>query len=130
MDSTGTDSGRYMSTDKGRIIMPFILIASVGFVVMSGTIFYAAMFGNFLEEGRVLVEMPWGLVSLVDIYLGLILFSLWVLWREQLSTASLVWVVLIVCLGNVISCLYILNAYRESGSDMLKFWHGSRSGKM
>ena len=57
------------------------VVACIGFVLMSATIIYALLFGDLMVEGPVLADMPWGLVSLVDIYLGLLLFSLWVIWR-------------------------------------------------
>ena len=51
-----------------------ILAAGAGFVIMAGTILYAVLHGNFRTEGALLLEMSWGLVSLVDIYLGLLIF--------------------------------------------------------
>jgi hypothetical protein len=43
--------------------------------------------------------MPWGIVSLVDLYTGFILFSIWIVYREQSWWRSLVWVVLMMTLG-------------------------------
>ena len=115
-----------VSSDRDYIRF-VILAAGAGFVIMAGTILYAVLHGNFRTEGALLLEMSWGLVSLVDIYLGLLIFSFWVLWREQFSIAALVWVFLIISLGNMVSCVYILRACLLADGDMLKFWHGNQS---
>ncbi len=104
-----------------------VFAAGAGFVIMAGTILYAALYGNFRTEGAALLEMSWGLVSLVDIYLGLLMFSFWVLWREQFSLPGLVWVLFIITLGNMVSCLYVLRACLLADGDMLKFWYGNQS---
>ena len=103
-----------------------VFAAGAGFVVMAGTILYATMYGNFRSEGAVLLEMSWGLVSLVDIYLGLLLFSFWVMWREQFSLQGLIWVLFIITLGNMVSCVYILRACLMADGNMTKFWHGNK----
>lgn len=107
-----------------------MLASFAGFLIMAGTIIYALVSGSFWTEGPVLVDMPWGLVSLVDIYLGLLIFSAWVLWREQFSLIAGLWALLIIILGNMITCLYILKACWTADGDMVKFWHGSRVGKL
>ncbi|MFT7457877.1 MAG: hypothetical protein ACI909_000545 [Planctomycetota bacterium] len=115
-----------MKTGKAKpgMLRPLVLVASAGFIIMAGFIIYAMMIGNLMTEGSTLLAMPWGMVSLVDIYLGLILFSLWVVWREDFSLAGICWAVLIISLGNMLSCLYILKACRDAGRNMKKFWLG------
>jgi uncharacterized protein DUF1475 len=102
------------------------ILGYCGFFIMSFFIFYAVVFGDFSKESSVLTSMPWGIVSLVDIYLGLILFSCWVIWREQDKRIASVWMLLILALGNVVSCLYILKAAYESDGNILGFWLGKQ----
>ncbi|MFT5133774.1 MAG: hypothetical protein ACI9SC_002247, partial [Gammaproteobacteria bacterium] len=45
-------------------------------------------------------------------------------WREDFSLAGICWAVLIISLGNMLSCLYILKACRDAGRNMKKFWLG------
>ncbi len=98
------------------------IIAYCGFFIMTSFIFYAMVYGDFLIEGSILTSMPWGIVSLVDIYLGLIIFSSWVFWREENKSKASLWIILILTLGNAISCLYILKAVYESEGNIIYFW--------
>lgn len=107
-----------------------VIAASTGFALMCGCVIHAMIYGSLLREGPILVDMPWGLVSLVDIYLGLILFSFWVLWREKLSLTGFCWTVSIISLGNMLSCVYILKACREAQGNMMVFWLGRNSGNL
>ncbi len=96
----------------------------LGFFIMSSFICYAVVYGEFFKEGSVLTSMPWGIVSLVDIYIGLILFSSWVFWREQSIKSRFLWIILIMTLGNVISCLYLLKAAYDAEGNVIAFWLG------
>jgi hypothetical protein len=106
----------------------FLLVPKVlgyfGFFIMSSIICYAIVYGDFFAEGSVLTSMPWGIVSLVDIYLGLILFSLWVFWRESNTRHGLLWAFLILALGNVVSCLYLIKAATDAEGNVVSFWIG------
>ena len=102
------------------------LLAVSGFVLMTGSILYAVIFGNFFAEGAVLTAMPWGVVSLVDLYLGLLIFCAWVLWRESNIRTALLWSLSILILGNALSCLYLLRALYESKGDMADFFQGPK----
>ena len=50
-------------------------IALLGLLAMTAVLIYGFTAGDFLAEGSRLLEMPWGIVSLVDLYVGFILFS-------------------------------------------------------
>ncbi len=105
------------------LIVPKIL-GYLGFFIMSSFIIYAVIYGDFFIEGSLLTVMPWGIVSLVDIYLGLILFSTWVMWRETDKRIASIWALSILALGNVISCLYILKVAYEAEGNIIHFWIG------
>ena len=121
------ESGGNLSYMERDLLRFFLFAAGTGFIVMTGTIVYALSTGNFWTEGPALLEMSWGLVSLVDTYIGLVLFSCWVLWREQFQLNGFFWVILIIGLGNMISCLYILGACVQANGDMIRFWIGSKA---
>ena len=112
---------------KNRFISMPLVIAYSGFLIMLTIVCYALAYGNFFVEGAVLVDMVWGLVTLVDLYLGLLLFSFWVMCREENKTIALLWSVLILLLGNMLSCLYILKSFYEAEGSMTRFWLGKRS---
>jgi Protein of unknown function (DUF1475) len=103
------------------------LIGYCGFFIMCSFIFYAMVYGDFFKEGAILTSLPWGVVSLVDIYLGLILFSSWVVWREDDKRIAFIWTILIITLGNVLSCLYVIKAAYEADGNILSFWLGKKA---
>jgi len=74
------------------------LIALLGLVAMSAVLIYGFAVGDFTGEGGELLAMPWGIVSMVDLYVGFGLFSGWIIYRERSAARSLVWVVLMMVL--------------------------------
>jgi len=101
-------------------------VALLGLLAMGGILIYGFTVGNFAEEGNVLLSMPWGIVSLVDLYVGFILFSGWIVYREKSLARSIVWVVLMMVLGFFTASLYTLIALQTSGGDWRRFWMGNR----
>ena len=52
------------------------IIAWIGLLAMSVVLAYGFTVGNFVEDGKAILANPWGIVSLVDLYVGFVLFSL------------------------------------------------------
>jgi len=102
------------------------VVALLGLLAMAGILIYAFTTGNFTQEGNVLLSMPWGIVSLVDLYVGFTLFSGWIVYREKSLARSIVWVVLMMVLGFFTASLYTLIALQTSGGDWKRFWMGRR----
>ena len=102
------------------------LIALVGLLAMTGILIYGFTVGDFAAEGSKLLAMPWGIVSLVDLYVGFTLFSGWIVFREKALLPSIVWVVLMMVLGFWAGALYTLIALQTSGGDWKRFWFGKR----
>jgi len=98
--------------------------ALAGILSMTAILIFAFSSGNFLEEGSVLLSMPWGIVSLVDLYVGFILFSLWIVYRERIWWHAVVWVILMMLLGFFTGSLYTYLALQNSNGNWKKFWLG------
>lgn len=103
-----------------------VMLVLSGILVMSYFLFLAIEHGNLSVEGRLLMEMPWGFLSLVDIYTGLTLISCWIVWRENYSLISLSWVGLILLLGNMGTCIYLLKCLHESKVNSSIFFMGKK----
>jgi hypothetical protein len=103
------------------------VIALLGLLAMTAILIFGFTVGNFAEEGKQLLSMPWGIVSLVDLYVGFILFSGWIVYREKSGVRSVVWVVLMMILGFWTASLYSLIALQTSGGDWRHFWMGRRA---
>lgn len=103
------------------------IIALAGVLAMTGILIYGFTVGDFSAEGAKLLAMPWGIVSLVDLYVGFTLFSGWIAFREKALLPSIVWIVLMMVLGFWTGALYTFIALQSSGGDWKRFWYGRRS---
>jgi hypothetical protein len=102
------------------------LLAALCLLAMTAVLVYGFVVGDFAQEGRQLLFMPWGIVSLVDLYVGFALFSGWIVYRERSAARSIIWVVLMMILGFWTGSLYTLIALQTSGGDWRRFWLGRR----
>lgn len=102
-------------------------VAALGALVMAAILIYGFTAGDFGREGQVLLSMPWGIVALVDVYLGFILFAGWIVYREGSIVRTIIWVVLLLILGNLVASLYVLIALLSSGGSWSRFWMGRRA---
>lgn len=101
-----------------------LVIGLTGACIMLIAIAYGAARGDFGSEGRTLVGMPWGIVSLVDVYIGLMLFSAWVCRREGSRIVLGAWIMAFIAVGNLATCCYVLKAAIDSRGDQRSFWLG------
>jgi len=103
------------------------IIALLGLLAMTVVLVYAFTAGDFVTEGKQILSMPWGIVSLVDLYVGFALFSCWIVFRERALLPSLIWVIAMMVLGFWAGSLYTLIALQTSGGDWKRFWYGKRA---
>jgi hypothetical protein len=101
-----------------------LAIGLAGAGIMALAIAYGAAKGDFGSEGRALMGMPWGVVSLVDVYVGLMLFSAWAGRRERSRVVLGAWIMAFIAAGNLATCCYVLKAAIESRGDGRSFWLG------
>jgi len=102
-------------------------VACAGLLVMVFTIGYAWQNGDFVANGAAILDLPWGLVSLLDAYTGMVLIGCWILFRESRLSVGAIWVLSILIIGNLASCLYILIATLRTRGDLQRFWLGARA---
>ena len=102
-------------------------ISFLGMIAMVAVLFYGFTVGNFVEDGAELLSNPWGIVSIVDLYVGFTLFSIWIIYRENSVLHSIVWVVLMMVLGFFTGSLYTFLALQKSGGDWRRFFMGRRA---
>jgi hypothetical protein len=102
------------------------IIAWLGLVAMTAVLFNGFINGNFGSDGAELMANPWGIVSLVDLYVGFALFSIWIAFREKTVTSAAIWIVLMMVLGFFTASLYVLIALYSSKGDWPEFFFGAR----
>ena len=104
-------------------------LAVLGVLAMTAVLIYGFTAGNFSVDGSKIVKNPWGIVSLVDLYTGFILFSAWIIFREGFNLRSIVWVILMMVLGFFTASLYALITLYQSKGNWQKFWMGKRANE-
>lgn len=102
-------------------------ISGLGVLAMTAVLIYGFTAGDFGKDGAALLQNPWGIVSMVDLYTGFILFSAWIVYREKSILRAIVWVVLMMVLGFFTGSLYAFLALNDSKGDWKKFWMGHRA---
>ena len=109
-------------------------IASLlGALLLSTVIVWAASGGEGTEELKLLVSLRWGVVSLVDLYLGFSLFSAWIWFREGSKAVAAAWTLAMMTLGFAAGGLYAALALREaerSPGGWATFWLGARARRV
>jgi hypothetical protein len=105
------------------------LIAGLGLLAMTAVLIYGFVVGDFSVDGGEILRNPWGIVSLVDLYTGFILFSAWIAYREKSILAAAIWVVLMMTLGFFTASLYALISLYRSNGDWKEFWMGKHASE-
>ena len=103
------------------------VISALGILAMTAVLIYGFTIGNFGADGAELLRNPWGIVSMVDLYTGFILFSAWIVYREKSILSAIIWVVLMMVLGFFTGSLYAFIALLNSKGDWKVFWMGQRA---
>jgi len=106
---------------------PIVFVALAAGLLLAIYLTVASIHGDLATEGRRLMDFAWGRVLLLDVYAGIALFAGWIAWRETRVPAA-AWIVALVLLGNVVACLYLIQAWWSARGDGDAFWHGSRTG--
>ena len=106
------------------------VLAWLGLLAMTAVLANGFINGNFGQDGGELLANPWGIVSLVDLYAGFILFSIWIVFREKKPLVAILWVVLMMVLGFFTGSLYTLIALYRSKGDWLRFFLGDRKDNL
>lgn len=96
------------------------LFSWIGALSMSFVIIHALLNSSFFHDGGALLDNPWGVVSLVDLYVGFFLFSLWIFYREKSRNKALLWSILMMMFGFLTASVYLLIlSYKEANIKTL-----------
>lgn len=98
----------------------------IGLLAMTGGLLNGFVNGDFFVDGQKLFDNPWGIMSLIDLYVGFTLFSLWIFHREQKKSFAVMWTVLMMILGFFTACIYVLIALYTSNDNWNQFFHGDK----
>ncbi|WP_422485480.1 DUF1475 family protein [Gudongella sp. DL1XJH-153] len=105
------------------------IISWIGVLAMSAALYYGFTEGNFFVDGGMILDNPWGIVSMVDLYVGFILFSMWIFFREKNILSSIIWTIAMMVFGFLTGSLYVAIHLGKSNGDWDKFFLGTRSDR-
>ena len=97
---------------------------SVLTLIMAGALAYGFIIGDFWKDGGELMDNPWGIVSLFDVYVGFFFFIGWIWYRECCLGMTLIWALAICVGGNVVAGIYAIIALCKSEGDAKVFFMG------
>lgn len=98
--------------------------ALLGLLAMGSVLVFGFTGGNSGTEGAQLLSLSWGVVSLVDFYVGFLLFSGGIVYPERSWVRSTIWVILMIVPSFFTACLYTLIEPQTSAGDWKRFWTG------
>ncbi|MBD1373509.1 DUF1475 family protein [Hazenella sp. IB182357] len=93
-------------------------------LIMTFSIGYGLIYGDFWGEGAQLLQLLWGKLTLIDFYVGITLFSMWIVYREKKVMHILIWIFFFIILGNWTTALYVFITCIRSRGDWQVFWQG------
>lgn len=64
--------------------------------------------GNLFEQGSVILALPWGLVTMVDLYVGFAFFAVIVYLTEKRWWVAAAWSLPLLFLGNVWAAVWLV----------------------
>ncbi|EXJ23896.1 hypothetical protein ADIAL_0688 [Alkalibacterium sp. AK22] len=97
-------------------------------LAMIGGLVNAFVNGDFLVDGGALLDNPWGVMSLIDLYVGFALFSIWIVYRETTLWKIILWVTAMMIFGFLTGSVYVLKALYESDDSWEVALNGKRRG--
>ena len=77
-------------------------------IVLVVCLIHAFVYGNIDNSGPTLFGSPWGIMTLVDLYAGFVLFSIFIVSQEAQRKTAALWIGALLILGNLVACLYLI----------------------
>ena len=102
------------------------ILSVLAFITMLVALLYGFIFANFFDEGGLIVSVPWGIITLIDIYISFLVFCGWIIFREISIFAKIIWVLFVLVLGSFTIAIYLFIAFHTSENNWKKFWYGKK----
>ncbi|MEP0521514.1 MAG: DUF1475 family protein [Hyphomicrobiales bacterium] len=83
------------------------LVAGLLGVALTVLIVWAIAVGDFGAAGDFLLQKPWGVVTLTDLYIGFILSAAVIYIVETNKITAVIWLLPIFVLGNVVTAAWL-----------------------
>ncbi|MFN0131059.1 MAG: DUF1475 domain-containing protein [Phycisphaerales bacterium] len=90
--------------------------AAVGVTVFVGMIVWSSLEMNLWAGLKASTDSRWGVLTLVDVYTGLLVFGAFIAWRERSGWRIGLWLVALLTLGNLATLAYVFWASRRASA--------------
>jgi Protein of unknown function (DUF1475) len=84
------------------------LFFSLLFVWMCYVVISTSIQSNLFKEWDFLGSIPWMRATLWDFYANVTVIFFWLCYKEKSIVLKIVWLLLLVALGSIASCAYVL----------------------
>ena len=102
---------------------------SILFVWMCYQVINTSIHSNLFKEWDFLGSIPWMRATLWDFYANVTVIFLWVCYKERSVIFSIIWLILLVALGSIASCAYVLiQLFKLKQNEGLKELFGKQNG--
>ena len=95
-------------------------------IVMFAAIGISFATGEFSDEGSIILDLAWGRMTLIDVYVGVALLWGWVILREEKLWVAVAWLPVFIVLGHGGTALYAAIASFRT-DDVRTFLLGARA---
>lgn len=98
--------------------MQTIRIAAIlAALAMIAAIVYGITSGGFAEDAAALWALPWGRVTLIDLFAGFVVVGAIIVVRERQPVRWIPWLLALLVLGNLVTAAYVLYALGRHPRD-------------
>src|ERR1700741_5012617 len=112
-----------------KILTALKVLFSLLFVWMCYTVISTSIESNLFKQWVFLGSIPWMRATLWDFYANVTVIFLWVCYKENSVAIRLLWLILLVTLGSIASCAYVLiQLFRLKPGQGLKEFFGKQNG--
>uniref|UniRef100_A0A7C8Z939 Uncharacterized protein n=1 Tax=Opuntia streptacantha TaxID=393608 RepID=A0A7C8Z939_OPUST len=74
--------------------------------LMLGVLVYTTL--NYGSPFHKELLTPWMIATLIDFYINVTALSVWIGYRESTWLTAFAWIVLLICLGSIATCVYVV----------------------
>jgi hypothetical protein len=102
---------------------------SILFLWMCYMVISTSISSNLFKEWDFLGAIPWMRATLWDFYANVTVIYLWVCYKEKSIAPKIIWLILLVALGSIASCAYVLiQLFRLKPNEGLKEFFSKQNG--
>jgi len=105
------------------------IVFSVLFLWICYMVISTSIQSNLFKEWDFLGSIPWMRATLWDFYANVFVIFVWVCYKEKSYLLKAVWLILLVTLGSIASCAFVLiQLFRLKPNEGLKELFGKQNG--